>query len=59
MPSYDVTFLEQKRITVWIPEGASDGQKQQLALDHLAMLPGAGNIKLHTIVPTPDLDEPK
>jgi hypothetical protein len=54
MPSYDVKYAETKKLTMWVPEGASNSEKASLALDHIAMNTYQGTqSKLLEIEPTP------
>jgi hypothetical protein len=54
MPSYEVTYAETKKLTMWVPEGASHSEKASLALDHIAMNTYQGTkSKLLEIEPTP------
>lgn len=54
MPSYDVTFMEQRRITIRLPEGQTDAQRTELAIDHISWHTLQGNkSKILSLEPTP------
>lgn len=53
MPSYKVTFATTRELTAWMPDGASDAQKAQLAMDHISMATFAGEkSKLLSVEPS-------
>ena len=56
MPSYDVTYIVERKISVWIPDGTSHATMKLLAEDHIALDTYKGEkSKVLSIEPTPGM----